>query len=185
MQAFWEWFVSQDGGIVATWVGGIGTTAAVVMALIQAQYETRMRRKDEERAQAVKVYAWQEHRDGHRPICCVTNESSQPIYEVYALCSAKSALQANFENTRWVLIATDMVLPEETRTCRLDNSSDFSLTAGRPVKVSFRDSSGKVWVRERDGQLKNKASNSSKYLPIFEGLGNVNINGIENRGFDS
>lgn len=108
MQAFWEWFVSPGGGIVATWVGGIGTTAAFAVAFfgqlrerhdreeaIEQERQDRqedIQRLEDKEHQSRQVAAWIEKTGGSsledeaREAACevvlLQNTSHMPVYNV-------------------------------------------------------------------------------------------------------
>lgn len=179
MQGFWEWFVSPAAGIIATWVGGIGTTAAVAVAFWQSRREARKQRAERERAQAETVAAWiapskrnpldvtqagptivEAIRNSmdRGSVISFKNGSQVPIYDVVVLmvpvqgAAPRNGEDMGFENHGTV--RRFLVMPPGTYWTEL-KSPPAGMHIRFGVEVAFRDAAGKAWVRRGNGTLES------------------------------
>lgn len=165
MQAFWEWLATLDWGDVPSWVGGIGTTAAVIVALWQSGRETRKRRHEEERAQAGLVAAWIVPRPYEIEAGLVSGElivdlqncSSTPVYTVVVtLVPIKGSAPRNSEGMDSAVRLSKllMVLPPRRFWTEFSRPS-MAMGMEYGVELAFRDAAGESWVRRGNGALES------------------------------
>lgn len=190
MQAFWEWFVSPAAGIIATWVGGIGTTAAVIVALWQSGRETRKQRKDERMSQARNVAAWiasdalvpssgDPVKAGDRQeVVHIKNGSEVPIYTVSVVLVPLKGTEAE----RGEVLVTNGPEMASLSVYSVVPSGTYRATFALPpwankkeqrvgVEVAFKDSAGRSWVRRGNGELKSLGKKDPRKGRVFDGSG--------------
>lgn len=138
-------------GTVADWVGGLGTTAAFVAAVVVIAKDAKVRRL----AQARKVVYISEETDTYslvsvalhdpddppaRPIrrFILKNLSDEPIYKIYFFYEDRT------KRLRY-LSRCNVVLPGEEFVYESDDA--------HMPRVAFRDNSGNGWIRILAGKI--------------------------------
>lgn len=134
------WYLVLD--VAGTWLGAIGTIAAVVVALrlgVRAVRDQSDQRIERDRGQAERVLLVRTH-----AIATLRNDSDQPITSVKA-------------------VALGMALGERGRAAVLNPHSTVEFAApAQPLPgvpgpalwvVEFDDAAGRTWVRTTDGRL--------------------------------
>lgn len=149
------------GGLTALIQSGTAIVAAVVALLLlrQGQFDRREVRRDKEREQARRVTAWADWTDSSElasltvpriPAVFVANSSDAVVFDVFV----DYITPGDDGNTRRALGP----LPPGT-TRRLDVDCDippipgWEPTALHP-RVYFRDSAGRLWIRDALGRLR-------------------------------
>lgn len=166
MQGFGEWLATLDWGDVPSWVGGIGTTAAVIVALWQSGRETRKQRKDRERAQAEQVAAWctgeQMCTGRHNwTEVLVLNRSGLPIYGVRVWGQAESNPEVNPEKDQGAGYVDILPPGEDPTVIRIGFNPDLSVEGTSRAQIAFQDAAGTLWVRDMEGVLHKSSETHS------------------------
>jgi hypothetical protein len=181
-------------GTVSTWVAGVGTVAAVSLALWEARGERKGRLRRELRQQAVRISAWfvEMHKDPHSEDSRreaglppqlqgqaadveLLNNSADPVTDVLVFLS-----RVSYQVQRWwdqepehrVMIG---VLPPGRWTISVAKSGgaivDVKL-GGSPamsrmmVIISFTDSAGNHWARGARGELRQLPTPAIEYWKV-------------------
>jgi hypothetical protein len=144
-------------GDIPTWIAGIGTVAAVIVALWLAIRDSRRRDAERRRAQAEKVGAWFRKFDPSvfRQRFRLGNASEQSAYRVVVSSEAIGKPSWNFRRADpSAFRALIGVLPPGG----IDGEIDLPPAGGVDViwalEVAFRDAAGRCWVRSAAGQLR-------------------------------
>lgn len=180
----------MDWGDVPTWLGGIGTTLAVIVALWQSGGETRKRRRDERMSQARQVAAWIEPGDlvpntddkpelGDREVAVhIKNGSDVPIYTVIVvLVPLKGTKAERGEDVVYVgpEMASHMVFSVvppgiyETTFALPPWANKEDQRTG--AEIAFMDSAGRSWARRGNGELKSLGTADPRKNRVFDGSG--------------
>jgi hypothetical protein len=181
-------------GTVSTWVAGVGTVAAVSLALWEARGERKGRLRRELRQQAVRISAWfvEMHKDPHGEDSSreaglppelrgqaadveLLNNSADPVTDVLIFLS-----RVSYQVQRWwdqkpehrVMIG---VLPPGRWTISVPKSGgaivDVKL-GGSPamsrmmVIISFTDNAGNHWARGARGELRQLPTPAIEYWKV-------------------
>lgn len=190
MQAFWEWFVSPAAGIIATWVGGLGTTAAVIVALWQSGRETRKQRKDERMSQARNVAAWiasdtlvpsngdTVKAGDQQEVVHIKNGSEVPIYTASVVLVSLKGTKAEhgedvvYRSPEMASLAVFSVVPPGTYRTTFALPPWANKKEQRVgVEVAFKDSAGRSWVRRGNGELSFLGKKDPRKGRVFDGSG--------------
>lgn len=143
-------FNPDTWGTVADWVGGLGTTAAFIAAVVVIAKDAKVRKI----AQARKVVYVAENKTVYRTTDAIGNTppeevthyilknlSDEPIYGVQFHGHRHGALRVN-----QVFAKTRVILPQESF------SYEAELDQQAPL-VAFRDNSGEPWIRTEGGKV--------------------------------
>lgn len=158
-----------DWGDVPSWLGGLGTTAAVIFALWQSGRETRLRERREKRQQAEQVAVWCAGEqivihDVSWTEVLVLNRSGLPIYGVRVWGEAVSDPEVNPDKVQGDGYV-DIVPPgEEPTAIRIGYHPDFSMEGTSRAQIAFQDAAGTLWVRDMDGVLHERSEPHSSAL---------------------
>lgn len=136
-------------------MGSFSTSGALFLSIFlasRAMKASREQSERERRAQASQVSAWMENVDTPRWTLRVRNGSSEPVY----LCVVYWDDPASEEPLRQ--IASWGVVPPETIVSEDMEPAGAFRSETPPVVVSFDDSAGVFWTRDRFGALKGQES---------------------------
>ena len=185
----------------------IGTTAAVVVALLLAAWESYrhrttqkelsgLKQKEAERAeigQAGLVSAWVEHsyqpsRNGtHYSLTAhvyVANESNDPVFDVHVTIGTGDPVVQIGPLS--VPMPISVVPPRRTRTWDISlplmaHSPAVGQLPAEPVaRLSFSTPQGKRWHRNFEGKLSQKLAETSTYLQNDPEVGERQLGDLEN-----
>jgi hypothetical protein len=150
-------------GDVATWVGGIATSAALYLTyglLRITRREQRTAQAEKREAQARLVSAWmsQIHQETSSSKYSVTvilqNSSDEPVYGLRAAVGAEWS-GADIEYVEFDL---DYIVPPKSRqqkeiVLQFTRAGAHAARSSLPIELLFSDSAGKRWHRDRYGSL--------------------------------
>jgi hypothetical protein len=160
-------------GDVPTWIAGIGTVAAVVVALALAIRDSRQRDAERRRAQAEKIGASLPNFDpsdpnGLRRSLRVGNTSGQSAYRV--IVSAEpigkpymKKLRAEHPLAFRVFIG---VLPPGRRYEHIDVPPIGGIDFIWALELAFTDAAGRSWVRSASGELREIKTDPVAYYGL-------------------
>ena len=163
-------------GDVATWLTGIATVGALILAFNQIESERAIRREaqkqtieDRTREQAAKVTAWIEGEHENAGHVAVSNSSNGSVYRIIVSVvglSKKSVKPNAVPLDRYFL---DM-LPPGIRFLSRENVSFASSNFEVPltVEIAFIDSAGRNWIRRANGKLQQLTKTPAKYYGVAE-----------------
>ena len=154
-----EWSAQLELGSVGEWVSGVGTVAAVVVALRIGQRDWRRaddERRDAEAAQARLITTTSTHQGGAQVAVQTVNQSQFPII---ALTLKKVAAKPPYDGGGWrwnggTRLTQEILNPGETATWAVlitDANGDpvdpgpYHVDCG--AEISFTDYAGLLWRR--------------------------------------
>lgn len=155
-------FAILDWGNIPEWIGAVGTSGAVIVALFIALSDERRRANRERREQAEKIGVWKTHQnDGgsaksiEQSTIHVNNTSHLPIYDVvisYGSAYGSGAKYAMGDDNQILVLKLPPGLHNiPPRNNPITKKSANHLNEG--VAISFRDSNGHFWRRDASGIL--------------------------------
>lgn len=190
MQGFGEWLATLDWGDVPSWLGGLGTTAAVAVALWQSGRETRKQRAERERAPAETVAAWIASDDlvpssgdhaevSDRQVAVhIKNGSEVPIYTVSVVLVPLKGTKAErgedvvYLSPEMASLAVFSVVPPGTYRTTFALPPWANKKEQRVgVEIAFKDSAGRSWVRRGNGELSFLGKKDPRKGRVFDGSG--------------
>jgi hypothetical protein len=147
-------------GAVGQAVGAVGTFIAVGVALWLAQRDSRRRDAEARRAQAQEITGWLNAEDFNlaeergKIICTLCNASTQPVFDVVVnLVAIHGAFRRTVAGKKDMMFDTYVgILPPGTRCYFLDYPGAV-LQVRYGVEVAFRDTAGRFWWRDGNGNL--------------------------------
>jgi hypothetical protein len=136
-------------GTLGEWVSGVGTVAAIAIALRESGLARRRERLD----RLCAVTAWMElerHADGEpRWTVSVSNGTEHPIYEWLVVPRPRDGSDAT-----WHLCAEKLgPLTPRVSQYEVPHETDSGFEAASPVELHFEDRDGQQWLRNTRGQL--------------------------------
>lgn len=146
-----------DWGDVATWVGGIGTTLAFILAFAQLIVQRRKEQKQKESAQSELISSWVSDELHGKSIVTILNVSANPVYQVILkLANFGHDLTVGEE---WDYTRCIAILPPG-RSYTVIEGDYHGMNFFPSIQIAFVDSAGKSWLRKSNGLL-----GKSKQLP--------------------
>jgi len=158
-------------GDVATWVGGIGTAAALLLTwrlLRITRQEQRATQAEQRQAQARLVSAWCDHvapsgNGFHVVTVKLQNSSDEPIYGMIASVGVSwIGVAIRHAETNIVYVLPPKSSQKQDVSLQLSHALDGSYETPPPVEVIFYDATHRaLWLRDRFGQLVQITDNGS------------------------
>lgn len=150
--------MNLDFGTVPTWVSGIGTVAAVSVALFQNQYTRRKQHRDELRAQADRISGWPDEdpssNDPLRSKLRLLNKSDEPVYEVVVsvvLVQGAGPRIGEEVPPDWARNVFSILPPGQWVAFQPSRGGGMNRRPG--VEIAFTDSRGRSWIRRATGAV--------------------------------
>jgi hypothetical protein len=154
---------SVQWGDVATWVGGIATSAALfftygLLRITRREQRTAQAEKREAQARLVSAWMSQIHQETSSSKYSVTvilqNSSDEPVYGLRAAVGAEWS-GADIEYVEFDL---DYIVPPKSRqqkeiVLQFTRAGAYAARSSLPIELLFSDSAGKRWHRDRYGSL--------------------------------
>lgn len=158
-------------GDAPTWIAALGTVAAVSLALAEAGSERRRRIHHEARAQAEAVSAWFDYANSD---LVVSNESTQPVYEVVlSMVLVQGAGPHRGEDLHEGVsdyrVVFSVVPPGRWRVAAPVGWGGMSAHPG--AEVAFTDHRATHWIRRTSGGLETIGRTPVDHFDIGRPLG--------------
>lgn len=156
-------------GTLAEWFGAIGTLLAVVVALVVAFRDGRLRRKAERWRQAELISVWPVHfgRIKSKTYVYISNASKQPVFDVlisYGVAyGAGEACTKEPEYQRAVLR-----VPPGEYFVKAPKSHGGDMYVQLGFSISFRDINGRYWRRDARGVLAETSSDPFTEMDVSQ-----------------
>lgn len=133
----------------AAWFGSAGTIAAVGVAIAQIGHEVRVRRRNEERSQAVRVSAWLDSDDR----IVIANASDIPVYDAVATVVLLNRHPSRGEDVpaEYFHHAFGVVPPGRWYLPTEGGWRDMSAIPG--CELAFTDAARRHWIRRAHGDV--------------------------------
>lgn len=168
-------------GDYPTWVAGIGTVGAVVLALFLAERDRRRRDREQRRSQAELLTSWMfwpqpaEQAEREQVVTVsILNGSNQLAYRVIAsLVPVRGTAPNNFRELQGVDPTAYRVLVGELPPGRHDFEVAYPGGGGfirYSVELAFRDAAGRKWLRGADGNLTQIKTEPADHYGLNEPL---------------
>jgi hypothetical protein len=142
----------SDAADIFSAIGTVGAFGVAMYLLRKEQQREAARSEDERRAQAARVSAWLEtsptSHGGRELLFHVHNASDMPIYEV-----SLPTMTPGDEDSEAEFIG--LVPPGQTVMRSAPREWIKTYFTPEPVQIEFLDSSGRQWLRDEQGTLKN------------------------------
>ncbi|RAM37695.1 hypothetical protein [Arthrobacter globiformis] len=144
-----EWWIALQDGSKADWLAGTATALAFLFAVVQLAIELRRRKLAEIQEQAIQVSGWF---DAYHHHFVVRNSSNALIYDVFIYLVDDDFKEHYRRSPNDFSLKMRLVAPgtQVTVPCNVDYTK---LTKVPLVDLIFRDSAGRVWMRDRYGNL--------------------------------
>ncbi len=169
-------------GDYPTWVAGIGTVGAVVVALVLAGRDGRRRDREARRSQAELQTAWMRFPPqpsdpaDYKQVVTVSilNGSNQLAYKVIAsLVPVRGTAPPNFREMRGDLPTAFRVFVGELPPGQHDFEVAYPGGGGFirfAVELAFKDAAGRKWVRGVEGNLREIKAEPADHYDLPEPL---------------
>lgn len=176
-------------GDAATWVGSIGIVLTLAATVWQLGHETRLRRRERDRSQAVGVSAWYTGPDINEPtkddpfgrsLLTMSNLSDQPIYEV-VITTVFIQGAAPHTGEEWVAHAERQGYESMPRGAVFGTvgpgrwsvivpAGDSPMQGRLGCEIGFTDAAGRHWIRRATGNLETIRSNAIDHYGLTRPL---------------
>jgi hypothetical protein len=160
-----------DFGSVPGWIGSIGTTLAVSLALYQIATDRVKRNQEERKSQAVLVSGWPEREkitsDSFISLTTLLNNSEEPVHEVVVSlvliqgAGPKKGEDLDSSYHRPVL----SILPPGKWIVEV-NSKGYGMSMRPGIEIAFTDRAERHWIRRANGTLQEIGKNAIDYYEL-------------------
>jgi hypothetical protein len=150
-------------GDVATWVGGISTSIALLLTygllrITRREQRTLLAEKREAQARLVSAWTSKIQQDSssstHSITITLQNSSDEPVYGLRTAVGS----EWSGKDIEYVELGLDYIVPPKSHhnkeiALQLSLTGDGIVKSLFPVELLFSDSAGKYWHRDRYGSL--------------------------------
>lgn len=157
-----QFLAGLNWGDVAGWVQAIGNVAVLAIALVTLRRDARritaleakaeLERTDAAALRVAGVAAWPEKWGNGQIEIKAVNESDGPIYDVAVRVATTSDSLPSFDSSEPNVKRVILIAPRE-RFDAVVAAVEVSGQQAPFVEIRFRDTSGRVWVRNYAGAL--------------------------------
>jgi hypothetical protein len=145
---------------IGTWLGALGTFAAVTIALVNSQRAERVRLEDERMLQARRAAAWMwsERVISGMDRVIIENGSKQPLHEVVLTIVVLHGSGPHLGEEMWSgqfdPVPGGIVTPLPPGRWKIDVPPySGGMNKVPAVEMAFTDQAGRHWIRRAHGQL--------------------------------
>jgi hypothetical protein len=160
-----------DFGNVPGWIGGIGTTLAVSLALYQTATNRTRQIREDRRSQAALVSGWPEKEkypnNRHIVVTVLLNNSEEPVYEVVVslvLVQGAGPRKGEDLDNAWYRPVLSILPPGKWTVEVAGGGHGMQMRYG--IEVAFTDRGGHHWIRRTDGALQEITKNAVDYYEL-------------------